>query len=75
MVYTLCINLKKQVYFPKSYINFKFKENNSHQFTLPCNVNHRKYMNMTSQSNDVIAVWDRKTSHGCLTWAKSISHW
>ena len=73
MVYTLCVNLKKQVYAPKSYINLKFKENNSQQFTLPCNVNHRKYM--TSQSNDVIAVWDRKISHGCLTWAKSISHW
>jgi hypothetical protein len=30
---------------------------------------------LTSQSNDVAAVWDRKISHGCLTWAKSISHW
>jgi hypothetical protein len=53
----MCKLKKKQVYVPKSYINLKFKENNSQKFTLPCNVNHRKYM--TSQSNDVIAMWDR----------------
>ena len=72
MVYTLSVNLKNQVYPPESYTKLKFKVNNLQQVTSPCNVNHRKYM--TSQSNDVIAVWDRKISHGRLAWAKSISH-
>jgi hypothetical protein len=72
MVCTLCVNLKNKVYPPECYTKMKFKEN-SQQFTLQCSVNHRKYG--TSQSNDVAAVWDRKISHGCLTWAKTISHW
>jgi hypothetical protein len=55
MVYTLCVNLKHQVYLSESDAKLKFKENISQQFTLPCNINHRKYV--TSQSNDVTAVW------------------
>jgi hypothetical protein len=49
MVYTLCVNLKNKGYPPKTSTNLKFKENNSQQFTSPCNVNHRKCM--TLQSN------------------------
>jgi hypothetical protein len=41
-------------------------------FTSLCNVNHRNYI--TSQSNDVIAVQDRKISHGCLALEITVLH-
>ena len=61
MVYTLCINLDKEGYPPETSTNLKFKENNSQQFTSPCNLNLIKLM--TSRSNDVAAC-----EKGNLTW-------
>jgi hypothetical protein len=71
MVYTLCVNLTKEGYPPESSINLKFKENNSQQFTSPCNVNHREYM--TSQSNDVMPCEIGK-SHMAFSHGQNLSY-
>jgi beta-glucanase (GH16 family) len=70
MVYTLCVNFKKESY-PESSTNLEFKENTPQQFASPCNVNHRKYM--TSQSNDVAACEIGK-SHMAFSHGQSPSY-
>jgi hypothetical protein len=37
-------------------------------------VNHRKYMYMTPQSNGIVAVQDRKILHGCLALKIAVLH-
>jgi hypothetical protein len=66
-----CKLKKTQVYPLESDTKLKFKENNSQQFTLPCNVNHRKYV--TSQSNGVTAMSDRK-SHMAVSHGQNLCH-
>jgi hypothetical protein len=47
MVYTFSVNLKNQVYPSEINTTLKFKENNSHQFTSPCNKNLKKKCDVT----------------------------
>jgi hypothetical protein len=71
MVYTSCVNFKKEGYHPESSTSLKLKENNSQQFISPCNVNHRKFM--TSQSNDVAACEIGK-SHMAFSHGQNLSY-
>ena len=66
----MCKLKKEECYLPESSTNLKFKENNSQQFTSPCNVNYRKYM--TSQSNDVAACEIGK-SHMAFSHGQNLS--
>jgi hypothetical protein len=58
-------------YLPESYTKLKFKENNSQQFTSPCNVNHGKMWRHNQMMLQPCAI---EKSHMAVSHGQSLSH-